>query len=365
VNTDGILKLIEFLSKDLNRNILKSLLRSPKDVRTLCRDIHKKRSTVFDNLKEMEKAGLIKSRKVKTPGRGRNKKEYTVAEFYIPEIKKGTLLDFLEGKEVKAKSIDFEDMALIGSFSQVSPVSPEKIFDLLLSSGVDFKYVLQILLDLASDFQMEEEKSVMHRRKQEVENRVVEDLYERIANIMRNRYPIHDEIVDRFIEISKDEIVLTSKAGPKRQSINDLVMVAENELGITDYEAKFIAPAVLHMLKTSGFNEISYAVIVDLMYLMAKNMEITCRKPKFYVESPVVREFREYSSIVVRDGKTRRKWGALHIADFLSRTLELNKDSSNFLANLILDRLKYINLKNYDISFIELFARELMLEHNL
>jgi len=355
---------MSFLSKDLNRDILKSLLRGPKDVRTLCRDIHRKRSTVFDSLKEMENVGVIKSRKVKTPGRGRNKKEYIVEEFYIPEITKETLLDFLEGKDVKAKSIDFEDMAMIGSYSQVSPVSPEKIFDLLLSSGVDFKYVLQILLDLASVFKAYMEESVF-LDKERRHDKVVSDLYKRIVTIMENRYPIRDEIIQKFTEISKNEIELTSKSGSKSKSVNDLIRIARNELAITDYEAKFIAPAVLHMLKSNGFDEISYAIIVDLMYLMAKNMKIDCRRPKFYAESAVVREFKEYRGIIVREGKIRRKWDALNIADFLSRRLELNRESSSFLANLILDRLKYIDLESYDISFIESLSKELIIEHEI
>lgn len=355
---------MEFLSKDLDRDILKSLLRGPKDVRTLCRDTHRKRSTVFDSLKEMENAGIIKNKKVKTPGRGRNKKEYTIAEFYIPEITKETLLDFLEDKDVKAKSIDFGDMALIGGFSQVSPVSPEKIFDLLLSSGVDFKYVLQILLDLASEFKADMEESVFSDKELK-HDEVVSDLYRRIVTIMKNRYPIRDEIIQKFTEISKDEIELTSKSGSKRNSTEDLINIAENELGITYYEAEFIAPAVLHMLKSNGFTKVSYAILVDLMYLIAENMKIDCRRPKFYVESPIVREFKEYTGIMVRDGNVRRKWGALHIADFLSRRLELSIESSNLLANLIIDRLKYINLGSYDISFIESLAKELIIEHSI
>ena len=365
VNRESVLMLMSFLSKDLNRDILRSLLRGSKDVRTLCRDIHRKRSTAFDSLKEMEKAGVIKSRKVKTPGRGRNKKEYTVAEFYIPEITRETLLDFLEGKDVKAKSIDFGDMALIGSFSQVSPVSPEKIFDLLLSSGVDFKYVLQILLDVASEFRTDIWELNVFEGESVADENAMLNLYERITEIMQNRYPIRSEIIQKFIEMLKDEIILTSKSGSKNVSINSLINIANNELGITDYGAEFIAPAVLHMLKSHGFTTISYAIVVDLMYLMAENMRITCRRPKFYVESPSVREFKEYTDITVRDSNVRRKWGALHIAVFLSRKLELNIESSNLLANLILDRLKYINLESYDISFVESLARELIVEHHI
>lgn len=364
MNVENTLKLMEFLSKDLNRAMLKSLLRGPKDVRTLCRDIRRKRSTVFDSLKEMENAGVIKGKKVKTSGRGRNKKEYIVEEFYIPEITRETLLDFLEGKDVKAKSIDFGDMALIGSFSQVSPVSPEKIFDLLLSSGVDFKYILQILLDLTGVFKTDLEE-LDFLDKEPRHDKAVSDLYKRIVTIMENRYPIRDEIIQKFTEISKNEIELTSKSGSKSKSVNDLIRIARNELAITDYEAKFIAPAVLHMLKSNGFDEISYAIIVDLMYLMAKNMKIDCRRPKFYAESAVVREFKEYRGIIVREGKIRRKWDALNIADFLSRRLELNRESSSFLANLILDRLKYIDLESYDISFIESLAKELIIEHEI
>jgi predicted transcriptional regulator len=364
MDKDSILKLMSFLSNDLDRSILKSLLRGPKDIRALCRDINRKRSTVFDNLKEMEETGVIQSNKVKTPGRGRNKKEYTLKEFYIPEITKGTLLDFLEGKDVKAKSLDFGDMALIGGFSQMFPVPPEKIFDLLLSSGVDFKYILQIILDLVSEYQdgAEEPKA---GSKLEEHNKPMTALYKRIVEIMRSRYPIRDEVIEKFIEISKDEIVLTSQSGPKRISTKGLVSIATRELGILEYEAEFIAPAVLHMLKSHEFSEISYAIIVDLLYLMAKNMNIDCRKPKFYIESSVVREFKEYQNIEVRDGSVIRKWGALHIADFLSRRLELNQNSSKFLASVIFQRLKYINLESYDISFIESLARELIREHRI
>ena len=362
---DHILKLIEFLSRDLNRDILKSLLRGPKDMRTLCRDIHKKRSTVFDSLKEMENAGVVKSRKVKTPNRGRNKKEYTVAEFYMPEIKRETLLDFLDGKDVKAKSLDFGDMALIGSFSQVSPVPPKKIFDLLLSSGVDFKYTLQILLDLISEFQVDIEEIWSFERKPRTQEEIISNMYKRIINIMQKRYPIRDEVIQKFTEISKDEITLTSQSGSRLISVEDLIRIAKNELGIINYEAEFIAPRVFQMLKTNNFDEISYIMVVDLMYFMAKNVNISCRKPKFYVESPIVRKFKEYQGIMVRDSNVTRKWGAFQIADYLSRRLELNNESSNFLANLILDRLKYINLESYDISFIESLAKEFIVEHNI
>lgn len=356
---------MSFLSKDLNRNILKSLLRGSKDVRTLCRDIHRKRSTVFDSLKEMENAGVIQGRKVKTPGRGRNKKEYIVNEFYIPEIRKGTLLDFLEGKDVEAKSIDFGDMALIGSFSHVSPVSPEEIFDLLLSSGVDFRYVLQIILDLASEYQSEMEISSDSDQKSEPLDNVVKKLYERITEIMQARYPIRKEVIQKFIEISKSEIILTSESGSKCESVDSLIDIAKNELGITNYEAGFIAPAVLHMLKSNGFTTIDYTMVVDLMYLAARNMKIPCKKPRFYIESPTVREFKEHKRIMIREGKSRTQWGAIHIADFLSRRLETDRKASDFLANLILDKLKYVNLESYDISFVESLAKELILEHGM
>lgn len=359
---------MEFLSKSLNREILRSLVRGPKDVRTLCRDIHRKRSTVFDSLKEMVNAGVIQSSKVKTPGRGRDKKEYKIAEFYIPEITRETLLDFLEGKDVKAKSIDIGDMAVIGSFSHIFPVSSERIFDLLLSSGIDIRYIFQILLDLASEYKAiveADEDELIFLEKADTPNKGVPNLYEEIVRIMRSRYPIRSEIIEKFIEMSKDEILLTSKSGSKNVSVENLAGIAQNELAITDYEAGFIAPKVLHMLKSNNLTTISYTMIIDLMYLMAKEMKIDCRKPKFYVESPTVREFKEYTGIVVRDGNVRRKWGALHIADFLSRRLELDIESSNFLADLILDRLKYINLDSYDISFIESLAKELAVEHKI
>lgn len=364
MDKDSILKLMSFLSNDLDRSILKSLLRGPKDIRTLCRDINRKRSTVFDNLKEMEENGVIQSNKVKTPGRGRNKKEYTLKEFYIPEITKGTLLDFLEGKDVKAKSLDFGDMALIGGFSQMFPVPPEKIFDLLLSSGVDFKYILQIILDLVSEYQDGIEGLEVGSNSEE-HDKSVTALYNRIAEIMQNRYPIRNEAIEKFIEVSKDEIVLTSQSGTKKISTKDLVSIAIRELGILEYEAEFIAPAIIHMLKSHEFSEMSYAIIVDLLYLMAKNMKIDCKESKFYIESLVVREFKEYKKIEVRDGSVIRKWGALQIADFLSRRLELSQNPSKFLANMILHRLKYIDLESYDISFIESLARELIREHRI
>jgi predicted transcriptional regulator len=363
--TDDVLILMSFLSKDLNRAIMKSLLRGRKDIRALCRDIHRKRSTVFDSLKEMENIGVIQSKKVRTPGRGRNKKEYSIKRFYIPEITRETLFDFLEGKDVRSKSMDLGDMILIGSLSRISPIPPEKIFDLLLSSGVDFKYVLQILIDLASELQIDTDKPDTIEKKSEENTKAAASIYERIVEIIKNRYPIRNEVIQRFIEISKGKIVLTSDSGTKTMLTSDLISVAVRELEITDYEAEYMVPSVLHMLKSNGFTEISYAMIVDLIYLMAKNMKIDCRKPKFYVEGPVVRDFRKFAAITIRDGSVRRKWNAPHIADFLSKRFEIDKESSSFLANLILDRLKFISLESYDISFVESLARELVVEHGL
>jgi predicted transcriptional regulator len=353
------LDLISFLSKDLNREILRSLLRGQKDVRSLCRDIHKKRSTVFDSLKEMENEGVIQSRKVKTPGRGRNKKEYSIKEFHIPELTAETLLDFLEGKDINAKSIDSGDLALIGSFSQISPIAPEKICNLLLSSGVDLKYVFQILLDLASQFPLHESSDILQIESEHL-SEAVPNMWYKIATIMEDRYPIRSEVVEKFLEMSEDEIVLTSLSESKKVSISDLTKKIKNELNITDYEAEFIAPAVLHMLKSNGFNEISDAVMVDLMYLMAKNMKIDCEKPRSYVENQVVREFTEHENILIREGAKTRKWDISRTSDFILKRFELSRESSRFLASLVLDRLEYIGLESYDISFIESLTQELI-----
>lgn len=359
------LRLMSFLSKDLNRDILKSLLRTPKDMRTLYRDIHRKRSTIFDALREMEKVGVVQSRKVSTPGRGRNKKEYTVKQFYIPEITRDTLLDFLEGKDVRAKSMDSSDMALIAGFSQVSSVSPERIFDLLLSSGVDFKYVLQILIDLASEFQVVGKNSAPNREEQEDQIESNSDLYGRVVEIMRVKYPIRQEVIEKFIEVSRDEIVLTSESGSKILSLSDLIRIAADELLISDYEAQFVAARILHMLKSTGLDTASLAVVVNLMYLLSRNLNINCRRPKLYLENPVIPEIRSYDHVVVRDGSLKKKWSALHIADYLSRRLRLKRESSLFLARILLDKLKYVNLGSYDISFIESLATEILLEHNI
>jgi predicted transcriptional regulator len=361
----SVLGFASFLSRDLNRDILKSLLKNPKDMRTLCRDIHRKRSTIFDALKEMEEAGVIQSKKVKTPGRGRNKKEYTVKEFYMPEITRETLLDFLEGKDVKAKSMDSSDMALIAGFSQIAPVSSERIFDLLLSSGVDLKYVLQILLDLASEFQTVRHDGIPEEKEQENITESVSNLYRRIVEIMRVRYPIRSEVVEKFIEISKEEIILTSESGAKVLSLDNLAEIAADELLISDYEAQFVAAKVLHMLKSTGLSTVSLAIVVDLMYSLSQNLKIDCRKPKFYLENPTIPEFRGYDHIVIRDGSLKKKWSAPHIADYLSRRLRLKRESSLFVAKILLDKLKYVNLGSYDISFIESLATEILLEHNI
>jgi predicted transcriptional regulator len=359
VNLHNALNLMSFLSKDLNREILKSLIRSPKDMRSLCRDIHKKRSTVFDSIKEMESVGVIQSKKVKTPGRGRNRKEYSVKEFYVPEITRETLLDFLEGKDVQAKSMDSGDMALIGSFSQVSPVTPERICNLLLSSGVDLKYVFQILLDLASRFLLHESSDTLQIELEHLPE-AVPNMWHKIAVIMEDRYPIRPEVVEKFLEMSEDEIVLTSLSESKKVSISDLTRKIRNELNITEYEAEFIAPAVLHMLKSNGFNEISDVVMVDLMYLLAKNMKIDCEKPRSYVEGQVVGEFTAHENILVREGTKTRKWDISRTSDFILKRFELNRESSRFLASLILDKLEYIGLGSYDISFIESLTQELI-----
>lgn len=349
MNIGIALKQMALLEKETNREILGLLLRGPKDFRSLCRDIKKSRSAVFESLKDLQGAEMIGRRKIKDESKGRPSYEYYVKNIHIPELTRTNLLDFLNGIDVTSKFITLTEISAIDDLSRYIPVSVESFLNSILYSGIEFRYAIQILIELGSQLESKIEYN---------------PLIERTIEIMKEKYPIGDETLTRFKERATREIKALSKNRKLDLKPRITEEIAIKELGIEEFEAKFIVFNILMTLRLLGISEIQYTTLISLMYTFAESIGILCRKtPYFYniTEFPTL----ESSRIAVIVKSKKEEWSLIDFSDYLLRNKNLEKTKCDFLAHLLIEKLLVLGLREYDITFIESLSRELMNEFNI
>ncbi|MGD2249633.1 MAG: hypothetical protein PVF58_14595 [Candidatus Methanofastidiosia archaeon] len=347
--TEKILTIMKLLSRDLTREIIRSLLKGPKDLRTLCQEVDRRKTTVYEALKELVKAQIVSDRFIKTGSVGRTKKEYSIKEISIPSIPQNVMLDFLEEKDISSKSLGISDVGIaLDIFSERAPVPPFIIFNEMLQSGIELKYAIQILVDLGGSANFENTYESY------------ESFIDIIIKLMRERYPVEENSIETFSKMATKTINVVSSDQELILKVEDLEKIAKNELKLTDYESEFLASKILYEMKIFGFQKIEYEFIVILMYVHAKQMGIECEKPDYYVKSSITKEIETPLEISVREGSRIHLWGMVKTSDFFQRRFKIEKEKAIFLSKDLLEHLRYLKFDNYDISFIEFLGKEIM-----
>jgi hypothetical protein len=341
------LRVMRLLTRDLTRGIIRSLLKSPKDLRTLCQEVGKRKTAVYEAVRDLVNARIASERFLKTGGIGRTKKEYSINEISIPAISQDIMLDFLEGKDISSKSVGVSDVSIaLDMLSERAPVSPFEILVEMLRSKIEPKYAIQILIDLGS--------SIGETSKD------YEGFIEDVIGLMSERYPIEKDSIRIFASMATRTISVDSSDLELTLGIEDLAKIAGNELNLNDYASEFIASKALFEVKILGFEKIGYEFLVILMYINATQMGIECKKPDYYVESLMTRRADSPAEIYVREGSRVNLWKAIQITDFLQRRFRIEKETAAFLSRDLLEQIRYFEFDSYDISFIEALTKEIM-----
>ena len=349
MNTKLTLKQMALLEKETNREILKLLLHGDKDFRSLCRDIKKSRSAVFDSLKDLLEAEMVGRRRIEDESKGRPRYEYYAKNFYIPHLSRTNLLDFLDMKDVSSKFLTLTEISAIDDLSRYIPVSTESFLNLMLSSGITFKYAIQVMVELGSQLE---------------KNLDYSEFVSKTLEVMMENYPIDELSLERFKKKASMEIEAFSENNTIDLTIEEAKGIATKELETLKPEAKFIASNILMALRLLGIDKIPYTTLVNLMYIFAENTGIPCRKtPYFYnvTKSPVLEGLAV--TVIVKD--KREKWSLVNFSDYLLRNRYLEKNKCDFLANLMIEKFLMMGLKEYDIEFIESLSRELLREFGI
>lgn len=349
MNITLTLKQMALLEKETNRKTLRLLLQGPKDFRALCRDIKRSRSTIFDSLKDLQEADMVDRRKIQDESKGRPGYEYYIKNFHIPELTRTNLLDFLNGIDVSSKFITLTEISATDDLSRNIPVSTESFLNLMLSSGITFKYAIQILIELGSQV----EKPLDY-----------DEFISKTLEIMKKKYPIDDTIVERFGNKSTKEIRVSSKKGKMDLKQEKAEEIATKELGIEKIEAKFIVSNILMILRLFGISEIPYTTLVNLMYTFTENIGIPCKRtPYFYniTKFPTLEGLTV--TVIVKNKKER--WSLINFSDYLLRNKNLEKSECDFLAHLMIEKLLTVGLEEYNMKFIESLSEELARKFNI
>lgn len=340
---ESTLKQMALLEKELNREVLKLLLQGPKDFNSICRDIKKSRSAVFGSLRDLQEIGMIDRKKTDDENRGRPSYEYFIKNFHIPELTRTNLLEFLSGIDFTSKFISLTEISYIDDLSRYIPVSTESFLNLMLSSGIKFKYAIQILIELGSqlDHQLD-----------------YNELIQTTIRIMKEKYPIDEKMVENFLEKSCEEITVFSKDTRVDLTRNEARKIAERELGLEDFEAEYIISSILISLRLLGIKEIPYAPLVNLMYTLAENHGMTCKKTPFFFN---VTEFSISKSpiITVIIKNKKEKWSFSNLSSYLRENRNFAEARCNFLANLMIEKLLTMGLEEYNMKFIDSLSDEL------
>jgi len=348
MNITLTLKQMALLEKETNREILKLLLRGPKDFRSLCRDIKKSRSAVFDSLKDLQEAEMVGRRKILDENKGRPSFEYYIRNIHIPELTRTNLLDFLNGIDVTSKFITLTEISAIDDLSRYIPVSVESFLNLILHSGIEFRYAIQVLIELGS----------------QLESKIDYDsLIKKTIEIMKEKYPIENKILKKFKDRATKEIETLSKNRKIDLRTKTAEKIAIKELGVEEFEARFIVSNILMTLRLLGINEIQYTTLINLMYTFAENIGIPCRKIPYFYD---ITEFPSFeSSIAVIVKNKQEEWSLINFTDYLLRNRNLEKTKCDFLAHLMIEKLLILGLKEYNIRFIESLSEELVKEFSI
>lgn len=350
------LERIRVLDGDANRKILELLLQGSKDFSSLRRESKMSRSTIFDSLKTLMEAKIVERKKLPEKSRGRPAYEYSVKEFFLPELTKNNLLDFLKGMELDAKSIKITDMSVLDDLIEIFPISIEFILYMMISSGFKFIHAFQILVDLGSDLQNEVE---------------YEELIDKIIEIAENRYPIGKIVLEIFKDRSTEKICIKSEKNERMLTLEHLKNIALSELQIEDFEAVYIAQNIWMTLMIMGIYEIEYPSLVNLMYILAKNTKIICKKSPYFYQIINLPNFEDLSSIdFIESHKSAIQskgisWSSKEIARYLERKMNFDKAKCNLLANIIVEKLSSLGLEKYDFNFLDSLIKELIRELKL
>lgn len=343
------LEQMALLEKKSIREILKELLDGTKDFNSLCRNIEMSRSAIFGGLKDLMEVEMVDRKKIYDEKKGRPGFEYYIKSFHIPELTKTNLLDFLNGIDVTSKFITLTEISEIDNLSRYMPVSTEFFLNFILSSGITFIYAIQILVELGSQL----DKNISYI-----------DLIEKTLVIMKEKYPIDDKKLERFKRRSTKKIKVTSKNKEFNLTIEKTRNIAIRELGIEEFESEFMASNLLMTLRLLRISKIPYTTLVSFMYVYTQNISIPCKRiPYFYnIEKfPTL----EGSIIHVILENKKEEWSLINFSNYLFRNKNLEKDTCNFIARLLIEKLLTIGLEKYDIKFIDSLSEEFIREFSI
>ncbi|KYK32998.1 MAG: hypothetical protein AYK18_15165 [Theionarchaea archaeon DG-70] len=349
MNIELTLAQMALLDKEINREVLRLLLQGDKSFNSLCRDINKSRSAIFTCLKDLQKTKMVGRRRIMDEKKGRPGYEYYIKNFHIPELTRTNFLDFLNGKDVSSKFLTLTEISAIDDLSRYMPVSIESFLNLMLSSGIAFKYAIQMMVELGSHL----EKNISY-----------DELISETLGIIKEKYPIENSVIERFKNRATEELKVLSKSGAMDLTMEKAEKIVAKELEIERFEAKYIASNILVALRLLGISEIPYTTLVNLMYIFMENIGIPCRRtPHFYnvAKFPDL----ESSAVTVIVKNKKKKWSLINFSDYLLRNKNLEKNKCNFLAYLMIEKLLILGLEEYSIEFVDLLSRELFRQFNI
>lgn len=353
METDSILEKMRILNGDTNRKILELLLQGPKDFKSLKRESGLSRSTIFDSLKVLMEQDIIKRELLQDQSKGRPAYEYSVKDFYLPELTKTNLLDFLKGMDLDAKSVRLIDLSILDDLIEIFPVPIEFILYMMISSGFKFNHAFQILIDLRPDLKDEAKYN---------------EIINKIIFIAEKRYPIDEIALEIFEERSTKEIFIISEKEEKISTLEDLKNIALSELQIMEIEADYLAQDVWMTLVIMGIYEIEYPSLVNLMYILAKNTKIICKRPPYFHQAINLPDFKELKNIILIESGRKVKqleeipWSSIEISRYLKRKMNFDKIKCDLLANIIVEKLYILGLEKYSFSFLDYLVKELIRE---
>lgn len=375
--------LMKYLSRPTSRRIIILILESPKDLFEICKITKKKKSTVFETIKELEDSSIIKSCLIKVGKYGRKKKQYYIEDIQIPRITKETMLDFLEGKEISFKEELIEFIEIMRSLENVNisftediktKLSPEILSIEMINAGLTLKEILPIFSDLRDRIGFETN---------------YDEIRAEILDILKEKELLEEKIQAYSQIMKKDTMIRFSSGKLETRKMSELVSIAENELNVSTYEAIFIVENSVRILRSLDVNFIEYPHLVMFMYFMAQASSIPCKKPDFlqifmpeeyeifisrmkgetkefekFALPPIFeKNFPVIEQIKVLRDESELTWTHKDIFNHLVSNFGLENDEAELLSHEVLDKMKYLNLRQCSQMFLDSLIKELLRAH--
>lgn len=412
------------LSRPASREVIRELFEKPKTISQICSAISKGKPAVTRIIKELEKSGLVRSRKLERKRPGRKMKEYYLDHFKIANLSNEDIRKILFGTETRSETLEKDSFLFnIGDISHIKIKSrngyyitfrPSWFLNYLIFLGLSFKEAFDVLMfDLADVlyFGIPEEK-----------------LWIQLKEALEKKFP--DLGQKTGAHIGSIEVYCGNMVN--YFNIQEIIDTARVELDLDPGKAEYMASLLYDYANLTSSKKWSYAYLVLTLHNFALNRGVSCKEPdlleigipdgfgvtllpktdltrdqiskylsenmnlagRIYVdnENELKKLFKKFLSLIeetsplvlshnqtdfpfkavpieiclkTNNVESTRKLDLFTLNSIVSRYFDIDEINARYVSIQVLEKLRYLGFKNCSLKLIFEISKHILDEHNI